>query len=476
MNNYFSNIEKMEEAVESGKGFDWILIVSSDKKQADFWQKRLNKFRKKIAGKNAKIISQYEDWPGGAGQLFGTLNAFQKANNNGVLEKALENGESVAIYHTAGKGQRIAPLTFSEGGNKPAIKLPKVLDGNELLTILETVIFQTQVFAESRKGRICVFWGDQVVIPSENYDFEGESQVEIFGIRKEIPNKQKIWDKEWRHYGILAMDGKMEILQREKITWEEFQGIKKSLNIKGLSKSLGFFSISRSFFFALLDEFKNELKTKEKKLDTDFHLWMPLTSSKEEFLKRGGEEAHWNRLDDFKRRFLEQQKKSLVLIKDKNLGKKTMWWDFGQIPLYRRNLLNLLKNSLEGKVMRKFFGLQLGKKSLFLNSEVGGRVKNSIVINSKAKNLKVEKAIIINSNLGKLQGKNILVYNLEDSGKLKLDYGKVVCDVLMRRRERVRMHTKFNRDGKKDWEKRILNNPYSYKDLENYYGERKSLK
>lgn len=475
MKKYFLNIEKMEKAVKDGDGFDWVLVVSSDKTQADFWQKRLNKFKNKIIGKNAKVISQYEDWQGGAGQLFGTLNAFQKANQKGLLEKAMEKGESVAIYHTAGKGKRIAPLTFSEGGNKPAIKLPRILEKNELLTILETVIFQTQIFAKSRAGRLCVFWGDQIVIPSEDFDFDGEAQVEIFGIRRNIPSEQKVWDKEWRHYGILAMDGKMEVAQREKISWEEFQGIKNTLKIEKLSKSLGFFSISLSFLQALLEEFKNELKNKNKKLDTDFHLWMPLTSSRKEFLKSGGDEVHWERINDFKERFLNQEKKSLALIRDKNLGEKAFWWDFGQVAFYRKNLLKILKKSIEGKIMRRFFGLQAGTKSLFLNSEVGGRIKNSIIINSRAKNLRVEKAIIINSDIGKLNGKNILVYNLKDSGKLKFDYGKVVCDVLIKNKERVRMQTKFNRDGKEDWEKKVLNNPYSYKDLESYYDEQKGL-
>jgi len=475
MRKHFLNVDKIEKTVKDGSGFDRVLVVSSDKNQADFWRKRLNKFKNKIIGKNAKIFSQYEDWPGGAGQLFGTLNAFQKANQGGILEKAMEKGESVAIYHTAGKGKRIAPLTFSEGGNKPAIRLPRILEKNELLTILETVIFQTQVFAESRTGRLCVFWGDQVVIPSEDFDFEGESQVEIFGIRKEIPSQQKVWDKEWRHYGILAIDGKMEVSQREKISWEEFKGIKKTLKIEKISKSLGFFSISLPFLRALLDEFKSELKDKNKKLDTDFHLWMPLTSSKAEFVKRGGDEGYWERINDFKERFLNQERKSLALIRDKNLGEKAFWWDFGQVALYRKNLLKILKKSIEGKIMRKFFGLQTEKKSLLLNSEVGGRVKNSIIINSRAKNLKVEKAVIINSDVGRLFGKNILVYNIKDSGQLNLNYGKVVCDVFVKKKKRVRMQTRLNRDGKEDWEKKVLNNPYSYKDLESYYDEQKGL-
>ncbi|PIQ92432.1 MAG: hypothetical protein COV69_02550 [Parcubacteria group bacterium CG11_big_fil_rev_8_21_14_0_20_39_14] len=497
MANYFSNIEKIEKAVKEGEGFDYIIIVSSDKKQADFWQKRLSCFKKEIFGKNAEIISQYEDWgegagpvrtkspkatavppmakrtSNGAGQLLGTLYAFQKANQNKRLENALKQGKSVAIYHTAGKGKRMAPLTFSEGGNKSAIRLPKILKNGELFTILEAVIFQTQVFAKTRPGRLCVFWGDQIIIPSENFDFEQKCHGEIFGIKDRIPTQENIWKRDWQPYGLLALAQNTGPLQREKLSWEEFCKLKKSIDLKSLSKSLGFFSWSQEFLKALLGEFENELREKNEKLDTDFHLWMPLTSTKEEFLERGGNGNYWERIDRFKKNlpitfFRRSSEKCYNLVLDKDLGKDAFWWDFGQISFYHKNLLKALENSLEGKIMRRFFNIEKTKDSILVNSRVAGNIKNSLIINSEVRDLKAEGAIIVNSKINNLISKNVLVYNLKDFKDLEIGSGTALCGMVLKDKRKIAIETHLKRDGKEDWEKRILDNPYSYKELETF--------
>jgi hypothetical protein len=66
-------------------------------------------------------------------------------------------------------GSRLAPLPGAENNNKPGVKLPASLtvDGASVpLTILEAVIKQTGVYASSRKGRLSVYWGDQVRAPA----------------------------------------------------------------------------------------------------------------------------------------------------------------------------------------------------------------------------------------------------------------------------------------------------------------------
>ena len=123
-----------------------------------------------------------EDWAqGGAGNGLGTLYAFEKACRLATdkfgadydLKGLLGGGEvSVGLYHTAGKGTRLAPLPASENNNKPGVKLPAVVDvdvgggvgGGDVqpITILEAVVKQTGVYAKSRKGRLSVYWGDQV--------------------------------------------------------------------------------------------------------------------------------------------------------------------------------------------------------------------------------------------------------------------------------------------------------------------------
>ena len=75
------------------------------------------------------VLAVSEDWsPSGAGNGLGTLYAFQKANlasmeKYGVdLEKELGEGKiSAALFHTAGKGTRLAPLPASENNNKPGV-------------------------------------------------------------------------------------------------------------------------------------------------------------------------------------------------------------------------------------------------------------------------------------------------------------------------------------------------------------------
>ena len=80
-----------------------------------------------------------------------------------------QGGWAVAIFHTAGKGTRLAPLPGSENNNKPGVKLVSTMTiGREKteLTILEAVIRQTNSYAPYRKGRCSVFWGDQIFVPS----------------------------------------------------------------------------------------------------------------------------------------------------------------------------------------------------------------------------------------------------------------------------------------------------------------------
>lgn len=87
----------------------------------------------------------------------------------------IESQISVGLYHTAGKGTRLAPMPGSENNNKPGVKLAVTADINgkpSPLTILESVIKQTGVYGKSRKGRLSVFWGDQVIRNKEVHNTE----------------------------------------------------------------------------------------------------------------------------------------------------------------------------------------------------------------------------------------------------------------------------------------------------------------
>jgi hypothetical protein len=114
--------------------FDVTIVCTTDDHQAAYWMDKLG------AGILAKqdperdryplVLAVSEDWldSGGAGNGLGTLYAVQKASalalaRHGIdLMKELESGSiSAALYHTAGKGTRLAPLPASENNNKPGV-------------------------------------------------------------------------------------------------------------------------------------------------------------------------------------------------------------------------------------------------------------------------------------------------------------------------------------------------------------------
>jgi hypothetical protein len=111
--------------------FDVTIICTTDDHQAEYWMSRLSEGLCKSTSESAfpMVLAVSEDWgPGGAGNGLGTLYAFQKAAKlakekyNVDLDSLLQGGEiSAALYHTAGKGTRLAPLPASENNNKPGV-------------------------------------------------------------------------------------------------------------------------------------------------------------------------------------------------------------------------------------------------------------------------------------------------------------------------------------------------------------------
>jgi hypothetical protein len=106
--------------------FDVTIICTTDDYQAEYWMDVLG------SGllNDKKVLAVSEDWvaSGGAGNGLGTLYAWRKACALAIskydfdLVKELTEGKvSAALYHTAGKGTRMAPLPASENNNKPGV-------------------------------------------------------------------------------------------------------------------------------------------------------------------------------------------------------------------------------------------------------------------------------------------------------------------------------------------------------------------
>jgi len=183
-------------------------------------------------------LSVQEDWPGGAGNG-NTIISFDKVNHNhrfyalfctssawyivcifkcigtatqryGMdLDGLLRAGKiSVGLYHTAGKGTRLAPLPGAENNNKPGVKLPATIKVDGMLvpmTILEAVIKQTGCYAKSRPGRLSVFWGDQVFIPTVPVEYTVTHHVDILCSLGPMLSAEEWHDKGMDKYGLIAV-------------------------------------------------------------------------------------------------------------------------------------------------------------------------------------------------------------------------------------------------------------------------------
>ena len=113
--------------------FDVTIVCTTDDYQAAYWMDRLSKGICKNLNNSSvypMVLAVSEDWSSsaGAGNGLGTLYAYQKAcrvaksKYNINLDDELMAGKvSAALYHTAGKGTRLAPLPASENNNKPGV-------------------------------------------------------------------------------------------------------------------------------------------------------------------------------------------------------------------------------------------------------------------------------------------------------------------------------------------------------------------
>ena len=128
-------LENAVKAMQEGALYDVTIVCTTDDHQAGYWMEQLAKgvCRPKSGSSSDSpypmVLAVSEDWGGsGAGNGLGTLYAYQKSlalaqeKYKVDLTKALEAKEiSVALYHTAGKGTRMAPLPASENNNKPGV-------------------------------------------------------------------------------------------------------------------------------------------------------------------------------------------------------------------------------------------------------------------------------------------------------------------------------------------------------------------
>eukprot|EP00581_Thalassiosira_minuscula_P008980 CAMPEP_0183707164 /NCGR_PEP_ID=MMETSP0737-20130205/3793_1 /TAXON_ID=385413 /ORGANISM="Thalassiosira miniscula, Strain CCMP1093" /LENGTH=554 /DNA_ID=CAMNT_0025934751 /DNA_START=35 /DNA_END=1699 /DNA_ORIENTATION=- len=496
---------------ESPALFDVTIICTTDDYQAAYWMERLGKGICKSDGESDStypmVLAVSEDWssPSGAGNGLGTLYAFQKAcriakeKYDVDLASELNEGKiSAALYHTAGKGTRLAPLPASENNNKPGVKLPvchTLSDGtSEPITVLEAVVRQTGIYAASRSGRLSVFWGDQIFVPTAPFEYEPTHHVDIMCTLEEEPPTEKVWkDKGLDKYGVIAVSGgeSGDAAQVEKVDHPTAVRMLKNLgDIARVGPSLGSFSVSAKILEALCEEFKPELDAKDGKLDTDPHFWMPLTLPQDEYIslmsQKGVEDdesrAHHLRMTKMKDAFLPANSE-LGLFGAVDVGSNACWWDYGQLKLYITNNLKLSEDGPDADLLRRFFGVT----SRVMNSEVAGlEVDGSAcVFSCKAKGGSVgahaavaaveaeqveigENAIVVNCAAKKIvAGKGAVLYNLvseSDEGIVAED-GAVMVSVTNAEGSSMLLKSKIDICGGKAWKQVLDGNSISFEEV-----------
>lgn len=83
------------------------------------------------------------------------------------------------------------------------------------MTILEAVVKQTSSYAKSRPGRLSVFWGDQVFIPTVPVEYEVTHHVDILCSLGPMPSEEEWIEKGMDKYGLIAQSTSGDAAQVE---------------------------------------------------------------------------------------------------------------------------------------------------------------------------------------------------------------------------------------------------------------------
>ncbi len=521
-----ANIQLMSEMVN----FDVIIVCTNNAKVADYWQQRLESGVGTFLPTCTVVLAVDEDWKGGAGNALGTLYAFQKAAAMAKEKCGMDLASdlaskkvSVALYHVAGKGTRMAPLPGGENNNKPGVKLPAMIKLNNSqctpMTILESVIKQTGCYSRSRKGRLSVFWGDQIFIPTVPVEYIPKFHVDIL-----CKLGQMVDANEWtrlglQNYGLIIKKTSGECCQVEKVDHPTaLQMLDSKEDITNVGVSLGSFSLSSEFLVALIDEFAKELKEKTGKLDSDPHLWMPMSLSRDVYInvmvskKIKSEDAanHFDRIRTMMKLFSENQQETSGMgsFGCVDVGQECSWWDYGQLKFYQTNALIMRSDSDEGRRMRKFFhiapnsgflsflikkflpaisyvhfdrirsllnipginiAVDVDSSSVILGSQISfGNITNSVLNNVHCDDIQANDCVLVNVTAKKIVARpGSIIYNVcsTDEEGIFVDDDGVEVGVFSEDGSHILMKSSMDIDGGKAWDQKVKGNSYSFGEI-----------
>jgi hypothetical protein len=372
-------------------------------------------------------------------------------------------------------------------------KLPVVYqrasDGSPTpMTVLEAVIQQTGIYASSRKGRLSVFWGDQVFLPSAPFVYTPSHHADIMCtlLGDEAPTAEEWAAQGLEKYGVIAVlkGESRNAAQVEKVNHATAVKMLGSLgDIGQVGPSLGSFSVSASLLQGLCEEFNSELKEKTAKLDTDPHFWMPLTLPKEEYAslmaQKGIEKeisnSHHDRMTIFKSKL---DLSDMGLFGAVDVGKDACWWDYGLLKLYSKNNLKLLDDDEDAQLLRKFMGVTdkkaysdvgatMDEKSVVLACKIkSGSVISSVLSAVTAKEVCADGAIIINCAAPKISAaKGAILYNLISSEDIVVGEGEVQVSVTEESGESMVLKSSIDIDGGTYWKVKLDKNDLTFEEV-----------
>jgi hypothetical protein len=358
---------------------------------------------------------------------------------------------------------------------------------------LEAVVKQTGIYASSRKGRLSVFWGDQVFLPSATFQYTPTHHIDIMCtlLGETAPTAQEWKEQGLDKYGVIACiekeGGRLDAAQVEKVSHETAVSMLASLGkIRQVGPSLGSFSVSAAMLSALCSEFAEELLAKKAKYDTDPHFWMPLTLSEKDYVtlmkQKGTEEAeskaHHARMTAMKASF---DMGDMGLFGAVDVGKNACWWDYGLLKLYSKNSLLLLEKDAQSDLLRKFLGVEshqvdstlsgvtVDEASYVFGSKVkAGSISNSILAQVQAAEINADGAIIVNCAAKKITaGKGAILYNLIDDTDegIVAAPGQVIVATTDESGTSTLLKSRMDIDGGQAWKIKLDENEMSFEDV-----------
>jgi hypothetical protein len=367
------------------------------------------------------------------------------------------------------------------------------------MTVLESVILQTGVYAPSRKGRLSVYWGDQIFIPSSPPTYTPSYHVDIMCTLGSMVGEEEWKDKGLEKYGVIAVSENGEGAQVEKVDHATAVRMLAQLGtVTKVGPSLGSFSVSAPFLDAIMLEFASELATKQGKMDTDPHFWMPMTLGKDDYVglmaqKKVAEDVsrdHHDRMAKFRDAFMaasssSPSSSSFGLFGAVDVGSDACWWDYGQLKKYASNNMKLIENDDDAALLRQFLGVEsrvdtesatnasqvCDASCVFATTVNSGSITASVVSSVSADVVEIDGALLINVKAKKIvAARGSIIYNVVDTSDegIVAAEGEVICGLFAEDGSSKLVRSNLNIDGGVNWKEVVCGNDKSF---EGYHGD-----